>query len=165
MPSAPAAYTLVLDWIEAQLRTGHLNVGDKLPGERHLAEQFGISRASVREAVRILDVMGLVRSATGSGPSSGAVVISEPSSALAWALLAAFQRFSGRPLTPAEREALTDRWAVVPLLAEGMSYRAIHEATGVSVTTVGRVARCVEDGAGGYLAALRHRDTLEPADG
>lgn len=67
--------------------------------------------------------------------------------------------------TPAEREALTDRWAVVPLLAEGMSYRAIHEATGVSVTTVGRVARCVEDGAGGYRAALRHRDTLEPADG
>ena len=86
MPSAPAAYTLVLDWIEAQLRTGHLSVGDKLPGERHLAEQFGISRASVREAVRILDVMGLVRSATGSGPSAGAVVISEPSKALGWAL-------------------------------------------------------------------------------
>ncbi|SNC71801.1 Trp operon repressor family [Kytococcus aerolatus] len=61
--------------------------------------------------------------------------------------------------TPAELEALADRWAVVPLLQQGMSYRAIHEATGVSVTTVGRVARCLEGGAGGYVAALRHRDT------
>ncbi|WP_298749166.1 YerC/YecD family TrpR-related protein [uncultured Serinicoccus sp.] len=59
--------------------------------------------------------------------------------------------------TPAEIEALADRWSVVPLLAEGMSYRQIHEVTGVSVTTVGRIARCVEGGAGGYRAALEHR--------
>ncbi|MCE0487759.1 YerC/YecD family TrpR-related protein [Ornithinimicrobium sediminis] len=59
--------------------------------------------------------------------------------------------------TPAELEALADRWAVVPLLAEGVSYRAIHERTGVSVTTTGRVARCLEHGTGGYRAALeRH---------
>lgn len=66
--------------------------------------------------------------------------------------------------TPAEIEALTDRWAVVPLLDQGMSYRAVHEATGVSVTTTGRVARCLEHGAGGYTAALRHRADLVPAD-
>ena len=58
--------------------------------------------------------------------------------------------------TPAEIEALADRWSVVPLLAEGMSYRQIHEVTGVSVTTVGRIARCLEGGAGGYRAALEH---------
>lgn len=58
--------------------------------------------------------------------------------------------------TPAELEALADRWSVVPLLAEGTPYRAIHERTGVSVTTIGRVARCLEHGAGGYRAALRH---------
>lgn len=61
-------------------------MGDKLPGERALAEKFGISRTSVREAVRVLDAMGLVRTATGSGPRAGAIVISEPSVALAWAL-------------------------------------------------------------------------------
>jgi len=59
--------------------------------------------------------------------------------------------------TPAEIEAMADRWSVVPLLAEGMSYRQIHDVTGVSVTTVGRIARCVEGGAGGYRAALAHR--------
>lgn len=58
--------------------------------------------------------------------------------------------------TPAEIEALADRWSVVPLLAQGMSYRQIHEVTGVSVTTVGRIARCLEGGAGGYRAALEH---------
>ncbi|MEX5293652.1 GntR family transcriptional regulator [Kocuria sp. CPCC 205268] len=79
-------YTVVLDWLEERLRSGEISVGDKLPGERHLAEEFGISRASVREAIRILDAMGLVRSSTGSGPNAGAIVISDPSAALGWAL-------------------------------------------------------------------------------
>lgn len=87
MTSASARTSaVVLDWLEDQLRTGAIKVGDKLPGERVLAEQFGISRPSVREAVRVLDAMGLVRTATGSGPKAGAIVISEPSAALAWAL-------------------------------------------------------------------------------
>lgn len=87
MPATTArAYTVVLDWLEERLRSGKISVGDKLPGERQFAEDFGISRASVREAIRVLDAMGLVRSATGSGPKAGAVVISEPSAALAWAL-------------------------------------------------------------------------------
>lgn len=63
--------------------------------------------------------------------------------------------------TPAELEALSDRWGVVPLLAEGMSYRQIHERTGVSVTTIGRVARHLEGGSGGYRAALEHRRGAE----
>jgi len=58
--------------------------------------------------------------------------------------------------TPAELEAIADRWRVVPLLIEGIAYREIHERTGVSVTTIGRIARCLDLGAGGYrLAAER----------
>ncbi|MFK5645753.1 YerC/YecD family TrpR-related protein [Ornithinimicrobium sp. LYQ121] len=64
--------------------------------------------------------------------------------------------------TPAEIEALADRWSVVPLLAQGLSYRHVHEVTGVSVTTVGRIARCLEGGAGGYRAALAR--TADPAE-
>ena len=56
--------------------------------------------------------------------------------------------------TPAELQALKDRWSVVELLDEGMTYRAIHDQTGVSVTTIGRVARCLFNGAGGYRTAL-----------
>lgn len=55
--------------------------------------------------------------------------------------------------TPAELEVLVDRWRVVPYLLEGMPYREIHERTAVSITTVGRVARYLNQGNGGYLAA------------
>lgn len=57
--------------------------------------------------------------------------------------------------TPAELEAMADRWRVVPLLIKGVPYREIHDLTQVSVTTIGRVARTLEYGSGGYAAALR----------
>jgi TrpR-related protein YerC/YecD len=56
--------------------------------------------------------------------------------------------------TPAELEAMADRWGVVPLLLDGVPYREIHERTGVSVTTTGRVARTLEQGQGGYAVAI-----------
>jgi len=56
--------------------------------------------------------------------------------------------------TPAELEALVDRWRVVRYLDQGVPYREIHARTGVSVTTIGRVARFLEDGNGGYRLAL-----------
>lgn len=67
--------------------------------------------------------------------------------------------------TPAELEALADRWRVVPLLLERVPYREIHERTGVSVTTIGRVARSLEYGAGGYATAARKQfPRLAPPD-
>lgn len=77
---------MLLKDIEADLRSGKIKVGDRLPGERTLAETYGISRASVREAIRILDAMGVLRSSVGSGPTSGAIVISDPSAGLSSAL-------------------------------------------------------------------------------
>ncbi|HET7269375.1 MAG TPA: YerC/YecD family TrpR-related protein [Oleiagrimonas sp.] len=56
--------------------------------------------------------------------------------------------------TPSEREAMIDRWSVVPFLLDGVPYRDIHERTGVSITTIGRVARCLNEGNGGYQKAL-----------
>jgi TrpR-related protein YerC/YecD len=64
--------------------------------------------------------------------------------------------------TPAELQAMADRWAVVGPLERGLPYRAIHERTGVSVTTIGRVARFLESGFGGYrLVASRLRGRRE----
>lgn len=57
--------------------------------------------------------------------------------------------------TPAELEAMADRWRVVPYLLDGVPYREIHDHTLVSVTTIGRVARTLERGAGGYGAAIK----------
>lgn len=57
--------------------------------------------------------------------------------------------------TPSELEAIVDRWWTASLLREGHSYREISEITGVSVTTIGRVARFLNMGEGGYRLALR----------
>ena len=62
--------------------------------------------------------------------------------------------------TPAELQALADRWSVVELLRQDLPYREIHRLTGVSVTTIGRVARYLIAGNGGSeLAADRTRET------
>lgn len=54
---AVRSYNSVLESIEASLRSGEIKVGDQLPGERALALKHGISRASVRDAIRVLDAM------------------------------------------------------------------------------------------------------------
>lgn len=79
-------HQLVLHWIESQLSEGKLAVGGRLPAERTLAEQLQVSRTSVREAIRILEAMGVVRAGVGSGPEAGTVVISDPTAALGSAL-------------------------------------------------------------------------------
>ena len=57
--------------------------------------------------------------------------------------------------TPAEIQAMADRWAVVDWLMRGVPYREINRLTGVSVTTISRVARCLADGNGGYSLIVR----------
>jgi len=64
------------------------------------------------------------------------------------------RRFLADLCTRAELEALVDRWSVVPLLEDGLPYRRIHDMTGVSVTTIGRVARFLSAGNGGYRTVL-----------
>ena len=63
--------------------------------------------------------------------------------------------------TPAELQALVDRWQVVELLEQGLTYRKIHDLTGVSVTTIGRVARFLTDGFGGYRVAIDRVSALD----
>lgn len=65
--------------------------------------------------------------------------------------------------TPAEVEALVDRWSVVPHLLAGTPYREIHELTAVSITTIGRVARYLNQGNGGYLAAAARAQQSRPS--
>ncbi|AOY69972.1 GntR family transcriptional regulator [Paenarthrobacter ureafaciens] len=80
--STMRTHQLVLEWIENQLASGELALGGRLPGERAMAEQLQVSRTSVREAVRILEAMGVVRAGVGSGKDAGTIVIAEPGSAL-----------------------------------------------------------------------------------
>src|SRR6202521_6384775 len=60
-------YEKVAQQIQGLIRDGLLKAGDKLPPERELAETFQVSRSSLRDAIRTLEVMGLVEPRQGEG--------------------------------------------------------------------------------------------------
>ena len=60
-------YAEVAAQIQRLIAEGRLKPGDKLPPERELAEIFGVSRSSVRDAIRVLEVQGLVEPRHGDG--------------------------------------------------------------------------------------------------
>ncbi|PJJ65158.1 FadR/GntR family transcriptional regulator [Compostimonas suwonensis] len=79
MADSPRAWETVLAHIESALIDGSLRPGDHLPPERTLAAELGVGRSSVREALRVLEVLGLIRTQTGSGPHAGAIIVATPS--------------------------------------------------------------------------------------
>lgn len=60
-------YEQIVEQIEKSVRDGLLKPGDQLPAERELAQQFGVSRTAVREAVKTLAEKGLVEAYSGRG--------------------------------------------------------------------------------------------------
>lgn len=70
------AFEGVVVQIENAIIEGRLKAGDRLPPERELAEIFQVSRASIREALRVLETLGVVNSRRGTGADSGCIVSS-----------------------------------------------------------------------------------------
>lgn len=60
-------YEKVIDYIRNQIEAENLTINSKLPTERAIAEELSISRNSTREALRILEHMGILKSIHGSG--------------------------------------------------------------------------------------------------
>lgn len=79
-------HQVVSAWLQQELAAGRLAIGSRLPGERAMAEQLRISRASVREGTRVLEALGVVRAGVGSGPQAGTVITGNPALALDSAL-------------------------------------------------------------------------------
>lgn len=64
---APRLYQNIADKIAKSIESGDFGVGARLPAERELAEQYGVSRPTVREALVALEIAGMVEVRTGSG--------------------------------------------------------------------------------------------------
>ena len=60
-------YEQVIEQIQKNIMDGTFKKGDKLPSERELSEKMAVSRTSIREAIRVLEIMGLIESKRGSG--------------------------------------------------------------------------------------------------
>ncbi|MFT4051293.1 MAG: FCD domain-containing protein [Microbacterium sp.] len=112
------AWRIVLEKIESDLLEGRLGPGDRLPPERELAASLGVGRSSAREALRVLEVMGLIRTATGSGPTAGAIVTATPRGGLAQ-LLRLQVAAQGFPVPDVyEMRLLLEEWAVAHVAAQ-----------------------------------------------
>jgi GntR family transcriptional regulator, transcriptional repressor for pyruvate dehydrogenase complex len=76
----PRTFEEILDQLEQALLSGRLQAGGRLPPEREFAAALGVSRTSVREAIRVMEALGLVD--INRGPT-GAVLRPEPGNAFA----------------------------------------------------------------------------------
>ncbi|SDK56897.1 DNA-binding transcriptional regulator, FadR family [Cryobacterium psychrotolerans] len=110
------AWETVLAHIETDLLEGRLRPGDRLPGERALAVELGVGRSSVREAIRVLEVLGLIRTATGSGPSAGAIIVALPGGGMS-ALMRLQMAARGFPVADVVKTRLVLEASVVTELA------------------------------------------------
>jgi GntR family transcriptional repressor for pyruvate dehydrogenase complex len=119
----PRAWRTVLEHIESQLLEGALRPGDRLPGERALSAELGVGRSSVREALRVLEVLGLIRTAAGSGPNSGAIIIATPGGGMS-ALMRLQVAASGFPVADIVRTRLILETSVAGELAEAAANTA-----------------------------------------
>lgn len=76
------AHEQVIEQIEAQVLAGQLRAGDRLPSERQLGELLGVSRASIREALRVLEALDIVTARPGTGSESGSIISGRPGGAM-----------------------------------------------------------------------------------
>ena len=68
----------IVGQIKRAILGGQLTPGDRLPSERELAEQFGVSRVTVRDALRILEASGLIEIRVGA---RGGAIVTRPGAA------------------------------------------------------------------------------------
>jgi GntR family transcriptional repressor for pyruvate dehydrogenase complex len=106
---------VIVEQIRLLLKEERLRPGDRLPSERELCVHFGVSRVTVREALRILEASGLVEIRVGA---RGGAFVTTPSSRRMGEGLAALISLS--PLTAAEvtEARLVFELGIVPLIIE-----------------------------------------------
>ncbi|MEB0203072.1 MULTISPECIES: FadR/GntR family transcriptional regulator [Cryobacterium] len=128
LPDERRAWQLVLESIEGELLSGRLRPGDRLAPERSLAASLGVGRSSVREAIRVLEVLGLIRTATGSGPTSGAIIVALPGGGMS-ALMRLQVAAQGFPVEDVVKTRLVLEAAVVTELAEAHDPASLEPAS------------------------------------
>jgi DNA-binding FadR family transcriptional regulator len=116
------AFEDIIFQVENAIYEGRLTVGDRLPPERELAEIFQVSRASVREALRVLEAFGVLTARRGTGADSGSIVSAENDSPLS-GLLRLYASLLQMPLT----DLLEVREALETLTARRAAERASDE--------------------------------------
>ncbi|HET8658738.1 MAG TPA: FadR/GntR family transcriptional regulator [Micromonosporaceae bacterium] len=120
----------IVDQVKLLLRQGRLKPGDRLPSERELCERFGVSRVTVREALRVLEAGGLIDIRVGA---RGGAFVTSPTSRQIGEGLADLLHLS--PLTAAD---VTEARQVIEL---GIIPLVVARATDQDVTALRDMVR------------------------
>ncbi len=105
----------IVNQIKASIFEGRLGPGDRLPSERELTEQFGVSRITVRDAMRVLESQGLVEIKVGAG---GGTFIAAPSAEPITQVLTDMLRLQGITIQELVEARLVIETSIVTLAAE-----------------------------------------------
>jgi DNA-binding FadR family transcriptional regulator len=153
------AYQRIVEQIESALLSGELSPGGTLPSERELMRQFGVSRATVREALRVLESRGLVRSRPGN--PNGAEVLSFQTNML---------RAPLSQLARVEHVSVTDLLQFRMILEGSATYLAALLRTDEQLAEMEQALQAMASGAKVSLAAfsaadLHFHETVAKASG
>jgi len=119
-------YEQVAEQIRRLISSGALKTGDLLPPERELAAKLGVGRSSIRDAVRTLEVMGILEPRQGHGT----VVRDLSADALVVPLSLVLTR---------KRELVTELLDVRRMIEPGLAARAAKNATAEEIARMGEI--------------------------
>lgn len=147
---APIRSTRAFEEIAAQIRAelvqGRLKVGNRLPSERALSEQFGVSRNTVREALRSLEHAGLVR--LQKGATGGAFIAEDSGGAISTGLMDMFHVGAIQPAQLTEAriwlESIIVREACMRAMPDGLAELRANIAEAEEATAQGDFNRRAE---------------------
>jgi GntR family transcriptional repressor for pyruvate dehydrogenase complex len=106
---------VIVDQIRLLIRSGQLTAGDRLPSERELCERFGVSRVTVREALRVLEANGLVDIRVGA---RGGAFVTAPSSRMVGEGIADLISLSSLSAMEVTEARMVFELGLVPLICE-----------------------------------------------
>jgi DNA-binding FadR family transcriptional regulator len=154
---------LIADQIRTLVREGRLKAGDRLPSERDLCERFGVSRVTVREALRVLETNGLVEIRVGA---RGGAIVSHPSSEALSQGLADLLTLSSLTAAQVTEARLVFEVGIIPLIVEratGADIAALRELVADGQRALDQGNYQVSRSAAFHvrLAAASHNDAVE----
>ena len=152
---------IIVDQIRLLMRQGQLQPGDRLPAERELCEDFGVSRVTVREALRVLEANGLVEIRVGA---RGGTFVRRPSKERVGEGIADYLTMSSVTSGDVTELRMVLELGIIPLVCERATdddvqelLKLCHQAqealatdsydVGLSVEFHTRVAQCAHNGA------------------
>jgi GntR family transcriptional regulator, transcriptional repressor for pyruvate dehydrogenase complex len=152
---------IIVEQIRVAMREGRLQPGDQLPAERDLCEQFGVSRVTVREALRVLEANGLVEIRVGA---KGGTFVRAPSKERVGEGIVDYLTMSSVTSGDVTELRMVLELGIIPLVCERATaddieelLKLCHQAqqalasdsydVGMSVEFHTRVAQCAHNGA------------------